>query len=123
MLPPFLQGIITELIYACAGAFIIFLAMKADDKFNNRQYTTKEYAKIIFIGYVAALGALLLQSRAGVPKLLAPSPLLPNLGISTGNTFMPAPNTTQSIPSASTAFFQPLGNTNSLPFKSGIPTF
>lgn len=127
-----LSDYLTELVYAAAGALLGFLLMKTDDVLNNKQYTTKEYNKFTLGCYLATLSGLLLLRFAGpvrFPSSDATSniirPIVTNQlgGSSTNHTITSQFTKPPTIPSGSTAFFQPANGSNSLRFTAGTPTF
>jgi len=131
-----LSSIISELVYAAAGAILGYLLMKIDDTLNNKQYTYKEYSKFTLACYLVSLAALLLLRFIGpvsVPGsmtaiLVKPQyggSTQPNIGTSTIGTpiSLSIPAHKPSIPSNGTAFFQPANSSQSLRFASGTPTF
>lgn len=119
------------MIYAAIGALIAIIIMRAEDKFNNKQYTRGQYIQAAIAGFLITLVPVWLLSRSaeainGIP---APAAVKP----------MNAPAATPQPPASSTAvmtgsgqtgggasaFFTPIVNaiTPKMQYRTTGPTF
>lgn len=119
---------LSEFVYALIGALLGFLLIKMDDVFNNKQYTRKEYSKVVLACYLATLSGLFVMKAWGPVKMPAVDAAFTPIQIpitQSGGNSTPVNIIKPAIPSSGTAFFQPTGGANMAPlkFSTGVPTF
>jgi len=61
-----------HMLYAAIGASIALIVMRAEDKFNNQQYTHKQYIQVILYAFIITLIPIWLFSRSITTQLLQP---------------------------------------------------
>ena len=131
------------LMYAIIGAIIALILLRAEDKFNNKQYTRGQYIQVAVAGFIVTLVPIWLISRSanaisGGAVLRAPAAAKPmNAPLSAPGTLSSNGSSSQiggSIGSgtasgtsgnSSSAFFTPIVNavTPKMQYRTNGPTF